>query len=443
MNMKKKMLGGAVVAASLFASAVTPEVTSVSMTQAVDSRLVTINYSLQNGPAVITLDIQTNVSGNVWASIGGENIQNVTGDVWKKVTAANGVITWRPDISWPDHKIAAGGARAVVTAWATNNTPDYMVVDISAGTPGIQEFYPAAEFVPGGVTNDAYKTSMLLMRKIMADGVRWTMGSIGADLPNLREAANEATHQVQLSGNYYIGVYEITQSQWAEATLKSVARVKNPGAKHPVDIVSFNEIRNTDGSANSGSTIPAGSGGKWPDPPSDDSFLGLLRLKTDIAFDLPSEAQWEFACRAGHGSGFWNDGSEIQNKTSNTAEDTNLDNLGAYYYNAAKVSLLTSDVGSFKPNSWGLYDMHGNVSEICLDWHEADISAHMGAVNIDSANPDNALSGNAGASRVIRGGAYNNGLINARPAYRGARAPNSRSNNGDIGFRVVCPVGVR
>ncbi len=194
MDMKKTMFGSAIVAASMFASAVTPEVTSVSMTQALDSRLVTINYSLQNGPAVITLDIQTNVTGNVWASIGGENIQNVTGDVWKKVTAANGVITWRPDISWPDHKIAAGGARAVVTAWATNNTPDYMVVDISGGTPGIQEFYPAAEFVPGGVTNDAYKISMLLMRKIMADGVRWTMGSTPVE--RLREAANEVTHQV-------------------------------------------------------------------------------------------------------------------------------------------------------------------------------------------------------------------------------------------------------
>ena len=71
MNMKKTMFGSAIVAASMFASAVTPEVTSVSMTQALDSRLVTINYSLQNGPAVITLDIQTNVTGNVWASIGG------------------------------------------------------------------------------------------------------------------------------------------------------------------------------------------------------------------------------------------------------------------------------------------------------------------------------------------------------------------------------------
>ena len=443
MNMKKKMLGSAVVAASMFASAVTPEVTSVSMTQASDSRLVTINYSLQNGPAVITLDIQTNVSGNVWASIGGENIQNVTGDVWKKVAAANGVITWRPDISWPDHKIAAGGARAVVTAWATNNTPDYMVVDISAGTPGIQEFYPAAEFVPGGVTNDAYKTSMLLLRKIMADGVRWTMGSTGAELPSLREAANEATHQVQLSGNYYIGVYEITQSQWAEVASNSSATPVVPGATHPMEHVCFNEIRNTHSELASAKRVPAGSGGKWPDPPSDDSFLGLLRLKTDIAFDLPSEAQWEFACRAGHGSGFWNDGSEVQNNTSNIADDTNLDNLGVYYYNAARVSLKTSVVGSFNPNPWGLYDMHGNVAEWCLDWHEADISAHMGAVNIDSANPDNTLSGNAGANRVMRGGSCVAGLINARSSYRGAVEPDGRSNNADRGFRVVCPVGAR
>ena len=126
----------------------TPTVSGVTMTQQHPGRLVTITYSLANAPAVVTLDVQTNCTENGetrWASIGGQAVCNAQGDVWKKVgtagTVFNGTIKWRPDLSWEGHVIGVGGARAVVTAWALDNTPDYMVVDISAGAqPDTQKY---------------------------------------------------------------------------------------------------------------------------------------------------------------------------------------------------------------------------------------------------------------------------------------------------------------
>ena len=94
---------------------------------------------------MVTLDVQTNYVENAetkWASIGGEALWNTEGDVWKKVDAGTRTISWRPDKSpWAGHKIAAGGARAVVTAWALDNPPNYMVVDISDGArPNTQRY---------------------------------------------------------------------------------------------------------------------------------------------------------------------------------------------------------------------------------------------------------------------------------------------------------------
>ena len=232
----------------LAANAVTPEVTTASMTQATDSRLVTITYTLVNGPAVITLDVETNATGDVWASIGGAAVCNARGDVWKKVESGAHTITWRPDLSWPDHKIADGGARAVVTAWALDNTPDYMAVDVSAAAEAnTQKYYPSADFVPGGVlSNTNYRTGMILMRKIMAKDVTWMMGS--TTLETKRNATREATHQVTLTNNYYIGVFPVTQAQWdlIQPSRLAPSYFNNAAdrAMRPVEQVCYNEIRN-------------------------------------------------------------------------------------------------------------------------------------------------------------------------------------------------------
>ena len=468
MNMKKTILCVVATTSAMLMASDTPEVSNVVMEQASFGRQVTITYELSNAPngAVVTLDVETNATGGAWASIGGKAVCNARGAVWRKVTSADAdssgkyTITWRPDLSWEGHKVelANGGARAVVTAWALDNTPNYMVVDISAtGGADKQTYYPAADFLPGGVSNGLYKTTTLLMRKIMAKDVTWTMGSTTLETQN-RQAAREATHQVTLTNNYYIGVYEVTQSQWSQIATNSSAAANFTAEQfmRPMEKLSYNEIRNTHSTSASASSV---SECTIAANPSSDSFLGLLRTKTGIDFDVPGEAQWEFAARAGNGVGYWNDGSPILSANP----DANLNLLGRYLNNPSSNSstdpatTITPDdggtavVGSYAPNAWGLYDMHGNVWEWCLDWYQENIATakdasgndYGGRVNIDPSNAANYLSGASasGGARVKRGGSWNLAAGYSRPAYRISSTPSYRGN-GD-GFRLLCSAGLR
>ena len=427
--------------AAATASATVPAITTATMSQSQSSRLVTINYTLADAPAVITLEVQTNATLNAsaddpgWTSIGGEAVCNAQGDVWKQVAAGNHAITWRPDLSWPDHIIEDGGARAIVSAWALDNTPDYMVVDISsAAQPNTQTYYPAADFLPGGLLeNHDYRTTKIVMRKIMAKDVEWTMGSTPSE--SQRNSAREATHPVKLDQNYYIGVFEVTQDQWALIKGSSPAKFVNAAyrAMRPVEYVSYNGIRHSsDNSDNSAYYYPAA--------PNSASFLGQLRTKTGIDFDLPSEAQWEFAARAGNGSTKWGDGTAILN----TDEDANLTLHGRYGKNGGLVNGTgnpnantagaengTAIVGSYAPNAWGLYDMSGNVWELCLDWHKTDNSSWNGAVATTSDN----------GKRIMRGGGFDCVAGRCRPAFR---FPYSQDDtNWSYGFRRACYAGLQ
>ena len=438
-----------------------PSVGGVTMTQAFD-RKVTIEYTLADGPAVITLDVQTNATPNAaaddpgWTSIGGEAIWNAAGDVWKKVAGdTTHTITWRPDQSWPGHKVTGNGARAVVTAWATNNTPDYMVVDLEVANS--VRFYPAVDFLPkasfkqGGAAitnNPAYKKTAIVMRKIEAAGIEWTMGS--ADGETQRKAARETPHKVTLANNYYIGVFEITQAQWKNIAADSSAAstFTTDGDMRPMEMVSYNEIRNA------ANTTTANTAYNWPNDPNPSSFLGRLRSKTGLDFDLPSEAQWEFAARSGHGSGYWNDGTSIMNESP----DLNLNNLARYLGDnpggdSATAALApaaggTGIVGSYVPSDWGLYDMHGNVWEWCLDWYQDNIATatdasgvpYGGRVNINPTTPAKTLSGTSSNNRVLRGGCWCNAATDCRPAYRNFNTPATRKVN--YGLRVLCSVGL-
>ena len=451
MNIRKMTVVAMASATTVAVAAAVPQVTNVTMAQASGGRTVTISYTLTDAPAVVTLEVQTNANTSAvaddpgWTSIGGEAVCNAQGDVWKRVETGSRTITWRPDQSWPDHVIANGGARAKVTAWALDNTPDYMVVDISAAAqPNTQKYYPAVDFLPGAfagqtgaITNNIdYRTTRLVMRKVMAKDVEWTMGSTPQESP--RDAAKEATHTVQLTNNYYIGVFEVTQTQWSLIDGDFPSYFTTERALRPIEQVSYNRIRMANKSNAAASGAP-----DWPAPPFADSFLGRLNARTGLDFDLPSEAQWEFACRAGNGDGRWGDGSDMLS----VANETNLSRLGRYNRNGGYlkpgtwsdpratwgVTNGTAACGSYLPNSWGIYDMHGNVREWCLDLGNNDISSLRGAIYVDPGR----------TNAVCRGGTFMDDRQNCRPAFRASVPRNNTYYTNGNGFRVACTAGLQ
>ena len=474
MNARNAVLGALAICVTS-ALATVPEVTYVSMEQSSSSRQVTIQYKFSGDDAVITLDVQTNANTSAsasdpgWTSIGGPAVCNAKGEVWRKVEKVSDdtlhTITWRPDKSWAGENgegfvIAANGARAVVKAWAVNNTPDYMVVDISnSSIPHTQDarcrYYPSVDFLPGSkpgqvgaVTNNAnFKTSLLVMRKICARDITWIMGSTALETERSRvDSGNwERTHPVTLTNDYYIGVFAVTQGQWAEVVpvgRSYPSRFQNLAyrAGRPVEQICYNDLRCGDCNTSSSSDY----GGHYPDPPYADSFLGRIRNRTGVDFDLPSDAQWEFACRAGHGDTKYGDGSTILNMY--TSADANLGRIAWYAQHPAGTSASadancdttqgTKTVGTCAPNDWGLYDMLGNVQELVLDKFVKDNTTLNGAVC--TSTPDLV----DGKEKIIgRGGHYATASVWCRPAYREHYFPDDRSRP-QLGFRVACRAGL-
>jgi formylglycine-generating enzyme required for sulfatase activity len=168
-------------------------------------------------------------------------------------------------------------------------------------------------------------------------------------------------------------------------------------------------------------------GAEWPasSEVDDDSFFGKFRAKTGKAFDLPTEAQWEYACRAGTITAL-NNGTNITNEF----DDGNMFKLGRVYRNMKDGKggyEYTTVVGCYLPNAWGLYDMHGNALEYCLDWYSENMAADPVT---DPKGPE------TGFYRILRGGSYYFYPKESRSAYRSRRSRTDNYNN-DSGIRVV------
>ena len=202
---------------------------------------------------------------------------------------------------------------------------------------------------------------------------------------------------------FYIGLFECTQKQWELVMGDNPSYFK--GDCRPVEYVSYNMIRGTGAQAGAG----------WPTyghAVDNSSFMGKLREKTGLTFDLPTEAQWEYAARGG---------SESQRFTYSGSN--NIDEVAWYYNNS---SSRTHDVGKKKPNELELYDMSGNVWEWCLDWYG----------NYGTAVVSDPLGPNSGSNRVERGGCWGDYAGDCRSANRFGHDASSYSNG--FGFRVVC-----
>ena len=250
---------------------------------------------------------------------------------------------------------------------------------------------PASRNTNGGVRQQSNQYGIEF---VAISAGRFTMGSPAGENGRLD---NEAQHQVTISRPFGLGKYEVKQEQW-QAVMGSNPSYFKDCAKCPVESVSWEEVQ---------------------------QFIGKLNgLKDGYTYRLPTEAEWEYAVRAG--------------STGDYAGI--LDQMGWYYENAGDKRLSdgswsmdnlnnnhnkTHPVGMKSPNAWGLYDMHGNVWEWCADWYGVYSS---GAVT----DPRGASSG---AYRVFRGGSWYNPALYTRSAFRLYDSPAARYYA--LGFRLL------
>jgi formylglycine-generating enzyme required for sulfatase activity len=181
-------------------------------------------------------------------------------------------------------------------------------------------------------------------------------------------------HRVRITQPFEIGKYEVTQREWQTVMGTNPSSFK--GAERPVENVSWEDCQR---------------------------FIARLNQRGDgYCYRLPTEAEWEYACRAGSSGDYAG----------------NLDEMGWY---ASSAGSKTHNIGQKKPNAWGLHDMHGNVWEWCQDWY--------------GRYPSEATTDPAGSNRVVRGGGWRNSAENCRASARFQGAPSAHGYN--LGFRLV------
>jgi formylglycine-generating enzyme required for sulfatase activity len=250
---------------------------------------------------------------------------------------------------------------------------------------------------------------------VWIQGGTFMMGSPESD-PN--HSADETQHQVALTG-FYMGKYPVTQAQYQAVTgtnpsdFRISVSPETSTANRPVETVTWydavefcNKL-----SEREGLTPVYTISGRAPVIGYPITSAVVTANWSTNGYRLPTEAQWEYACRAG-------------TTTAYNTGDTIIDNTGWYDSNSDS---RTHSVGEKAVNAWGLYDMHGNVYEWCWDWYGT-------YANEAQTDPVGAVSGN---NRVIRGGSWYTIDRMLRSAYRNYYNPSNLYDS--VGFRLVRP----
>jgi len=294
--------------------------------------------------------------------------------------------------------------------------------------------------------SDVYKTSKLVMRYVSAKNE-------SVNILNYPERKGTIAH------SFWMAVYETTQAQWVKihGTTPSFHSV---GYTKPASNVSYDAVRGASGSGEDVARY------YWPNDPSPDSFLGKLRQKTGAPFDLPWQAAWEYASQVNSGwkdvhntnmNGTYNTnrpfGTEngcLAHQVDGTWESWATDAIfpGTYAGN----STTYAPVGSYEPSVLGLYDMHGNVGEMCVDWSNASVrqsdqASLMGVANVDLSNPARMRAWNAdaylgedaalGTHRHCAGSSFKTKLGEQTPNYTYLNRMKPNDKAVWLGFRLV------
>ncbi|MCL4205616.1 MAG: formylglycine-generating enzyme family protein, partial [Pirellulaceae bacterium] len=230
-----------------------------------------------------------------------------------------------------------------------------------------------------------FRNSLGIMFRLIPAG-EFLMGS--DSVASMAHTDEKPQHRVRITKPFYLGVFPVTKAEY----LQVVRSNPYPGQRddrHPITYVSWDHA---------------------------EEFCRRLSDQEGVTYSLPTEAQWEYACRAGS-AGCWCFGND----------ESLLRQYAWYKENAGKRPHL---VGQRKPNAWGLHDMHGNVWECCSDrWDENYYRQFAGQLAVDPHGPT------AGSHRVIRGGCWRDGAWVCRAAYREKNLPSDQDF--ELGFRLA------
>lgn len=300
----------------------------------------------------------------------------------------------------------------------------YLVIDLSGGVDAETYPYSFMPDMPEGGWTDEYKTTNLVMRLIPAG--TFLEGSPDDEIGRYN---NEIQRKVTLTQPFYMAIFETTQRQYELVTGTNPSYAKNP--KGAVGDISYISIRG-DASVYVWPTIRTVS---------PTSFLGKLQERTAItSIDLPTEAKWEYTCRAETTTAF-NNGKNLT--STNSAYDAAMSGIGLWNYRpyaSSSGANYSFNVGRFSPNAWGLYDMHGNLAEWCLDNSYRTPQAAI--------NPEDVYSS---GSRQVKGGFWGDEARYCRSANRTSLSTSavnyrryilggnsSYSDGYTLGFRICC-----
>ena len=388
------------------------------------SNLSGATWAVVSGPGEVRREWRGTVPGNLGEMPAGDYVVEFTRDGWTLV---------RVKATVPAGRSAKAAAAFPVSRIEVSSTPSGAEVFDSAGvrrgvTPlTFNETSPATYSFTlrmdgrqdAAVSGTSYDGQTLRLSanlpekpKGAAVGAAWTVPDYNIEMiwiapGSFTMGEDSSAHRVTLTKGYWLGKYEVTQGQWQAVMGSNPSNFKNVGPNGPVEKVSWTDAmdfcRKLTERERAAGRLPAG-----------------------YEYTLPTEAQWEYACRAGTTTAFGYGNSEGSlYQYGNYCESSNTNDLSWKDTSHNDGYDKTAPVGHYKPNAWGLYDMHGNVWEWCSDWY----GDYPSGSATDPTGP------NSGSGRVYRGGSWYGDASGCRAACRFNCDPSNRNNN--LGFRLA------